>query len=429
MRRTPRHRLAALVLATGLALAGCWDRHEIDETSFVLASGIDAGPAGTFVVTQMVAVTKNLPSGGQAGGGGAGETFMTYSLRTLAPVTTLNAANAFVSRRLTLQHDKVFIFGEQMAREGRIYPFIAAAARFREMRPTFYVAVAKGTAADLLSLMRSRLAVSPAKYLETVIPQGIQSGILLPSTASRFLQDSVSDARTPVALLASTNLAARLPVSELPPEAEHLYPFPMPDMHYQAGKLARRGETPVEWLGTALFRGGKLVETLSGAETQVLAMLSGTLEQTYVSVSDPHDPKLRVPISLKLARTPRINARLVQGRWQLEADLRLEGDLLGLSGSTDYTDPLIQPELEQAVTQVIRKAVEQVLAKMQKVEADPVGFGQRARTHYLTWQEWQKVDWPKAYTGARPVLKVSYRLRRFGLSKAPLTIPRTGGAK
>ena len=67
---SPRIILLAAALALNLFLGGCYGYHEVDESAYILALGLDRGRENIVSVTAQVAVPRNIAGGAEGGGGG-----------------------------------------------------------------------------------------------------------------------------------------------------------------------------------------------------------------------------------------------------------------------------------------------------------------------------------------------------------------------
>lgn len=105
-------------------MSGCWDRSEIEEKGFVIATGLDKGKEpGQVMVTYQIANPQvglvNAPT----------EAEQTSDIITFpAPdfLTAKDLANSKVARKLTFSHMKVFIVSEELARTGEFLRVIKA---------------------------------------------------------------------------------------------------------------------------------------------------------------------------------------------------------------------------------------------------------------------------------------------------------------
>lgn len=155
--------VAGLLLLSPLALAGCWDRKEINDVAFVIGSSVDK-ENGMYRSALQIALPGNLGGAGSKGGGGGTSGGKSYYLESKTGIT-LRSANMEIqagnSRNLSFSHRRVLLIGEDFARDG-IAPMLDQFARIPQNRLSSLVAVTSGSAYKIWTPQR-RWSNSPAR--------------------------------------------------------------------------------------------------------------------------------------------------------------------------------------------------------------------------------------------------------------------------
>jgi spore germination protein KC len=402
--------LACLLLIS--VLAGCWGSLETDEIAYVMAMGFDRGPGDSLVMTFQIANPRTIAgqaAGGGGGGGGNSQGGTTINISTVAslPIGAFNLLNVERGRKISLQHTRAFIFSDELAREG-LHHYLNPLNRYRETRGTAFIYISRGRARDFMEKNQSRLEFTPVKQYELVSKmQRLHS--LAPVTEFRkFYHRTKSIAHEPTAPLVAVNEKGLKNLRE--PEPDTLG-------DYLAGELpSDKGEA--QFLGTAVFKGDKMVGTLTGDETRYLNMLTGEMNQGFLIIDDPIRKGKPVGLILDQARKPDIKVRFSPGRPAIEVDIYQEPEIVGVASAINYESTELKPVLERALAGIIRERCHELVARTQEeFRSDIIGFGRVARRQFLTLQDWEKVKWHEAYPMAGVNINVHVKIRRTGLMR------------
>ncbi|MHB9146385.1 MAG: Ger(x)C family spore germination protein [Symbiobacteriia bacterium] len=410
-----------LLIAMTVSLPGCWDGSEIDELGYVLAIGIDRGNPG-YSYTFWLAVPRKLVSGagGGSGGGGGGDGGGKVHVLTVdAPDLTsaMNLTNTWIARQLTLEHAKALVIGEALAREN-ILSALAPAVRFREFRRNMLIMVSRTTAREFLEKNQPSIEENPARWIELMGKRQDLTGFTTASTIHDFFLDSESQSALPLVILGGVNTAsqgggqAATGPNRLPPAAV--------DGAYLPGTIPRSGGDPVELIGGAVFNGDKMVGTLTGDEVRFALMLRGDFQRMYYAEPDPFGPGYFIGIDVRQSRKPKIEITYDGTRPRIDVTVSLEGDIVGIESLHDYTVPAETLVLERAIEQDFTLQLQAVIARSQKeFGGDLFDFGDHARAHFWTWQDWADYRWQERFVEAAVTPHVKFSFRRFGLQFAP----------
>lgn len=407
-----------LLIFFPVILTGCWDRRELEDQAFVIAIGVDKGKNKLLRVTFRIGVPSKTGLGQSGGGGGGGEGSIAKnaSLLTTVEAPSIPAAvilaQGYINRDLSLLHTKGIIFGEAFAKEG-VGHTLGFLARYRELRRNIFTGVCKGHAYELLESNAPDLEKSFAKWWEGVkmmsASQSTHPGTLL----HEFLSDIERvDKEATMIYFATNDQAEKGNAGKLkaPPS------FLKGELGVKAGEIPRAGGNPVEFMGTAVFKGDRLDHILNLTETRSLQMLTGDFKRTFYVIPVPNKKGNYITIELKQGSPPNKKISFKGSEVSIDETLLLEGDLMSLRTDVDYaSNPVKMRQLDRIMEKNIEIRLKQLVEKEQKRGIDIVGYGAQAKKYFLTDPEWKHFDWPEQFKKAKINIKVNFAIRRTGM--------------
>lgn len=136
-----------------LILTGCWDKVEIEDRLFVMGLGIDKAkeeekqqPTDKYVVNFVSPIVAKMKEGGEA-------SFSTY--KTVSSILTfgLNQMYERMDKKLSFQHTRVLIFGEELLKDEKLFmEVLDAVDRGNEFHKSMYVFAAPGRADEIFKV-------------------------------------------------------------------------------------------------------------------------------------------------------------------------------------------------------------------------------------------------------------------------------------
>jgi len=423
-------RLCALLILALLLLSlpGCWGSKETDEVAYPLVLGFDKGEKDNLVVTMSIANPKVIAGmgGGGGGGGGGGEggkATIAVSVETYAPLAAIDLLNTSVNRRISLMHAKTYVFSEELAREG-LNKWISPLLRYRELRTTSLIVICRGKAKDFIEKNNPMLELSPTKQFELVNKLSNEHGLYLSTQLLNFYEDLKSQSIQPSAPLVASHEGG---LESAKPGASKGGELALGK--YIAGEVPISGGNKSQVIGTAVFRGDKLVGTLDGQETRYYMMLRGLFRSGIMNVTDPlaGDPTVGVGLLVHQARSPEYKTSIDEnGNVSIDVELFLEPEIIGIFSDINYERPDLKPILEEAFSRRVEQGCQNLLHRTQEeMRSDIIGFGNHVKHHFLTVQSWRKMNWLGRYPDAQVNVSVHTKVRRTGLMAK--TIPTVSG--
>lgn len=416
-RRLPgRPALIACLSLMLFSCTGCWGLREPDEMGFILAMGIDKGKSNIINVTFQVAVPKALGGGGEGGG-----TTEILSVEAASIFGALQLANTFMTRDLTLIHNRMVVVSEEIAREG-LNKYINPLIRDREIRRnTFLMVTRETTARKFLEENKSVLEKYPSRQFELFFKSQSYTALIPNSIINEFYECVKTPGRG--AITAVCGLAQEKPEQR---EEKTRIEKIATEMSYLPGNVPRTGGNKIDLIGLAAYQGDRLIGFLDGTETRYLQMVNGEFQSALFTFPDLEKPEEYIIVmEIKKGRAPEIKINLKGERPVIEVNLVLEADIFSIQSGINYERGVKRQQLQHFLEEYISKEALRVITKaQQEFQSDIFGFGDRTRSQFWTWQDWEEYGWAERFPQAEVRVTTSVKIRRTGLISKTVEISR-----
>ncbi|MFZ5814536.1 MAG: Ger(x)C family spore germination protein [Bacillota bacterium] len=407
-----RRGLWGLLLLCLALLPGCWDRTEVEDMVYLIAIGLDPAEEGGLMVSAMVAVTPELTAGGFEPPVKPERTRLAHRLLTARGKTITEAlfvVNGGLTRQLDLRQLRAVVVGEELSRAG-LEPYLMELTRSPWARGNALLAQARGRAYDVLRELQPVSEVDPPKMIEGLILQAKRLHMAPPLRMHHFVARHAAAGGDPY-----------LPAMAINPDvtANPQEPPELPPESALPGELPRGSGNPVEYAGTAIFRGDQLAGYLTVDQTQMLLALRGEMGKAYTTFPDPDHPNRSVSMRFHMENLPKYQATFRNGHPHIVVRMLFEGEVLAAPGGTDYVKPQARTRLEEAAARHAEETTAALLERLKGWEADPVGFGHLYRGQFISWQDWEAFDWHRRIRDLTVEVEAKMRIRRHGLVVGP----------
>jgi len=369
-----------------LSVYGCWNRRELNNLALVFGVALDKGKTpGILNMTVEVVKPEAIKAGTQEGGkeGGGGTPYLHISSAGPTDFSTIRNFTFESSRKLFFAHNKIIVFGEELAKEG-IIPYLDLFLRNHEPRRTSWVLVAKGRGEEILDTVpgiEKTPAMNISKLVENRKATSEATGVDLHEFATRLI---------------SATTAPVMPLIE----------------------VGHEGKTRIPLLsGTAVFKKDKMVGTLDKKETRGMLWVIGEVGSGVLVVPAPGG---KGKVSLEIIRaSSKITPEIKNGNLIIKVAVKEEGNLGDQSSSLNLTEPAFFTSLERRQAEAIREEILAAVKKAKKYNSDIFGFGEAVHRSYP--QAWKDIEkkWDQHFPQIQVVVEVEARLRRIGLITQP----------
>ncbi|SDN44122.1 Ger(x)C family spore germination protein [Bacillus sp. OK048] len=371
-------------------LSGCWDRKELEAKAYVIGLGIDASKhKGNINVTMLLA---NPEVGSMQGGGGSTEKpreIITFEANDF--IAAKATANAIISRSISYELLKIIVVSEEYASDKEFIKTIYDTLKDKEIRLNSYLAVSKEKASEYFLKNRPKMETRPHKYYQFMVEHGIENGLIPDSTLLRFFK---TIERGTDLFLAMYTTAIRQKNPEYKKEDEYI-----------AGQVGATGELDdTQFMGSAVFRNGKMIDKLTGEETRTVNILddSTNIKDILVDIPNPF-PGSDKQMSARMFKigNNKVEMNVKGARPKIFITVPLQYEILSNPSMVNFAVKKNQQILKEKVREDYRTINEDFFKKTQtELKGVPYSLSISARKYFGTVQEYKKFNWAKSYLKA-----------------------------
>lgn len=362
-----------------LLLASCIENQQIERLGLINAQGVDYVEDEKLELTLVVfqfskqsdKITKLISGHGK----------------------TIKGANEDASRsslyRLVPGKIKLEVYGKEMAEKG-ILPLLDTQARDTRVPDLMYLSVSKTTAKELLSVDTGKISTDIGQFLHGVIENH--------ATDHNIPQKSLQDFLRIYYDIGQDNV------------------LPLFEIKDNIPKLS----------AVAMFKGDKFVGELTNGEALFINLMERTVKEESLELSIDIEPfvpyleKMEFRNNKKEAnlvfiiKKGKSKTKLVDGKdLVFHTDTTLELRLLEESAGILLEDAHVIKLLEKEVEKEIKHRFEKLLKKLQKLEADPFGYGLYYKASE-TGKNLTRKEWREKFPDIKVTFNVDAKIIRHG---------------
>lgn len=390
-------------------LSGCWDMKSLEEQAFVVVLGIDTTEDDMVEVTFQIA---NPQVGSTEGGMASNEP--SSDIVTITAFDVLAAkelANNSVARKINFDQLRTIIIGEELAKKPLLHHIIASSIVDPEMRRETNLIVSKEKASQFIHANKPILETRPHKYFSFMQSRWLDTGYVPFSNLNRYFQRLSGELF--LAIYASTER------NELQRKNED---------DYVAGQVPQKAGDPAQMMGSAVFKNGKMIGTLTGEETRIALLLrrKSLNHSAFQSFPDPVDDKYRITVRVMKKNNVKINVNTKKSPPEINVTVPVTIQVFSDTSLTNYTtDKENQQILKQSIKESLEKATKKFIQKTQdEFKGEPFKWNLEVRRAFWTMEEYDKYDWEKKYQYAHVDVKYEVKLENLGEQLKPAVINR-----
>ena len=365
-----RIRLLALLFPV-LFLTGCWDVQEIKNRGIANVVFFDLENTEKF----KMGVVLNIPGTQAPTNVGTYQQFnkrnfvVTGTGDSIVKAWTEVQANSF--RDIFFGQMRAVVLSERLAREN-INDYLDFIGRVPLVPPNTIVLVAKDDPEKLLDL-KNQPNELPGNYFDFYFRNPSKRSLAIPIDLWRV--NAIMDRKTS---------DPYIPMVE---EAQESY------------KIA----------GTALFSRNRMAGELSMEETLSLSLIKGT-DNGYQTI--PLGKNQHVAFKNIRAKTKIRPIMTGDGRITFSVRSEITGNLVE---NFPHREILMKRKgfIERQFEILTKRKIIDLIAKLQSLNADPVGFGGKFRIAYP--RQWKQIDWHQVYPAAKFNVSTKFTLKETGL--------------
>ncbi|MBO1515287.1 Ger(x)C family spore germination protein [Metabacillus bambusae] len=381
----------SLMILCMFSLAGCWNYRELNELAFPLAMGIDKVPhQDEYRFSFQIVNAREIA--GQKGGGGV-VPVVVYSGTGKTLLEAVRKASKKVPRRISGQHMRDLIIGEELAREGMEEVFDLM-ERDPEPRLTTRVFIARDSDAETILKTLTPIENIPAN---AILGKLKTTGKVFAENYEVEIDDVIRGLLTkgggPV--VSGIKLSGE---TQIGPNRS----------------ILEQSDVPAELTvsGMALFKEGKLVKWMEDGEARGISWINNKVNSTIVNL-DCENKKDAISIEIISSKT-KIKAEIKGEQPLISINIRETGAVMEAMCSINLSKSEELRKLEQQWNEKVKDEVVRAIKEAQDLETDVLGFGEAVeRANPKAWKKMEK-EWDKIFAKCEVEVKVESKVRRSG---------------
>lgn len=165
----------------------------------------------------------------------------------------------------------------------------------------------------------------------------------------------------------------------------------------------KAGENPVVYnvkssiLGVAIFKKGKLVDSLSANEALAHLLLSGNFESSYLVIKDPKNENSTINLEVTSSKKPKIETTISDNKTYVHTEIVLNAKVISMGENSDYSSEDDIKNLEISANNYLKDLLNDYIDKTKEHNVDTVGYGRHFIGKFLTYDKWLEFNWLEKY--------------------------------
>ncbi|MBM7619422.1 spore germination protein [Bacillus tianshenii] len=369
------------ILACSIFLGGCLQQKPLEELGLVTAMGYDKEDEllrGTIVYYEFDPLHTN-------------DSKMVSTLSNTSKGIR-QKENLSSSRKLVSGQLRIAIYGEELAKEG-IIAYIDTLSRDSEVGTMVYLSVAENSAYELIhNSQQSEEITNVGTYLYDLISQNVEAESLVSPTLHEFMQCYYSEGRDPV----------------------------LPLLDFSDDTLRIKG--------LALFKDDKMQGSIDTDKSFYLKLLLDPYRAGTIEISLPKNDMGNHIKKREQVQNKAENLFVSLDHLESSVDIKLEDAkaneysikvdvvtrMQEISEDYDLGNPKALIVLEKAISKVMERKMEKIIAEFQSLGVDPIGFGNYYRSK-VGYEKFSRDKWQGIYPGATFNIEVKTKILRTGV--------------
>lgn len=368
---------------------GCWNRRELNTIGIVYGVAIDKDiDKNEYIITAQVIRPSELNSKGSLK---SPVELVTSRGRTISDA--IKNITLFFDKKLFFNHNKFIVISKDIAKEG-ILGTIDFFFRDRELRKSIWIIISKEEkASDILGVIHGVSDIQ-ASYVDEIVDLKDKNGKMSNIKLLEMCQRLHSDGIEPIASVAQIKKFL-------------LYPIESKE------EIENKG---LNFYGTAVFKGDKLIGYLDDVETMGLNWVTNKMRNCIIVIPGIKDSNKKISIQINNAKT-QIKPELIDNNYLFNIKVKASGNIGETEECIDFTNDENFIKLQNEVNNVVKEQIEKVINKQQKqFESDIFGFGAILNKKYP--DEWAKIkdNWNNIFSNVKCNIEVEIKILNSGLT-------------
>lgn len=373
--------LAAILFA--LLLTGC---QSVQLEKEVIVMGIDKTDMGVGITVQIPKTAQGEgDSGGQESAQKGASGYMVATAEGKDLPDAMSALLSSIPYSLSFAQLREIVIGEDIAWQDGLEALLWQLLRTPTLRPTAAVLVALGDARSFIQQQKPDFGMRMSKHVDTTMQNLALSGMAPDCPLALVVRYITTHRRDPLVALCAVNEKA----SET---------FHQENGNLRAGEIPRTGDNPAEVLGAAALCDGRLCDTLTGYEMQLISALSGGTPTLLLTIADD-------PLAIRVRGKAALRAAVAE-TLQLQIDVKIDVRKSALTDNLREEDE-VGAEMRRMAADALQGDITALMTRLQQKCSDPLGFGSVVAKAFLYDDEYEQYDFRSRYPTAQMVVIVT----------------------
>ncbi|HHU19585.1 MAG TPA: hypothetical protein GXZ58_05020 [Bacilli bacterium] len=333
----------------------------------------------------------------------------TISIPTSDLITATDIANNFVTKKINLDHTRVIIISEELARTGQFISILQPSSRTTQMRRNIQIIVTKEKAETFLRIASPELENKPHKYYQFMITRASETGVIPEADFHRFFQITEGKDDLFLAIFASAVY-----------QEEDLS---KPSIEKIAGELITTGGNPAQFMGSAVFKNGKMIDILNAQETRMTTILDKTkkMDDIISAFPDPINPTYNIAGNFIQKEECNIDIKYdaENNHASINVFVPFEFETIAIPSMIRYSDDNeLKKILKKALEEHYQSIAEKLIIKtQQQYQAEPFYWSLFIRKFFNDIPSYEEANWSEdIYPNAD--INVVFQLQRLEFGKS-----------
>lgn len=397
-------------VATLFLLTGCWDKMELEDRAYVVVLGIDKSEDENYVdITFQIANP-------QVGSSATGDESMLEPPSDIVTITAIDVAaakdlvNSIVTRRVSFRHLQTLVIGEDLARTEQSHHIVSSAIIEPEIRHSMSFIVSKEPAQQFINNNKPAMETRPHKYYDFMRRRWKELGFVPDANLNRYFQRQFGELF--LAVYATTEKTNEEPTDE----------------GYTSGDLPQQGGDPVQMVGSAVFKYGKMIGTITGRDTKITLALrdrSG-IRSGLETFQDPINANYPISVRMFQVSNPDVKLSLHKNPIQIDVTMPVRLEVVSDLSLTNYSTNMKNQQIlkESLKKQLEEKTLESIQKMQEEFKAEPYLWHLKARKKFWTLKEFEDYKWEEKFADANVTVNYEVEIANFGEQTKPAKLKR-----
>ncbi|WP_223587934.1 Ger(x)C family spore germination protein [Neobacillus bataviensis] len=370
-------RFLFVVVCAVFLLSGCWDRTEVNDLAFVVATGVDKGKNRQYRFSVQIPLPSSLGGAGSSGGGGgtSGEGPFLVAQGTGGNLRQgIEDIQTRLSRKLYFSHRRVMIVGEDLAKVGIMETLNSVFIQPQSRLSTILV-ISKGDAVNMLQA-QPRMEQFSGEAIREMAKAGINMTVM----------DAIQN-------------IDRQGIDTIVPFIEN------------TGTIKKEKDgKEINMSSFAVFKDDKLSFTTNKNESQGILWLLEKMKKKSFSFPVSKNKELTLQI---INHQVHPNVNIVNGKPEFNLSIRATGTLLENEPNLRIEDPKTYHWVIGQMEKKIKSDIQTILKHSHSLGVDIFGFGWNLyKTHNQDWEDKWKKDWANTLPSLKVRINVDADIQR-----------------